>query len=284
MEELRAYALHMKRKGFTDGTIVCRSGYLRGFARWLEPRHLLDATPNDIEIFLDGRKAREHDGPIDTRTRYGWISHLHMFYAWAVTNELLAVDPTVKIERPKLHKRLPRPMSEADLSMALECADRMMYVWMMLAAFAGMRCMEIGLMDVDWYIAESAVLLITGKGNKQRMVPCHPSLVDALDQWGLPKRGPVFTRPRGGRWPARDVSREGNLYLAGLNIRATMHQARHRFGTQAYRACRDLRLVQELMGHSDPVTTAGYVAYCDIEARAAIAALPVFQQAPALAD
>lgn len=64
------------------------------------------------------------------------------------------------------------------------------------------------------------------------------------------------------------------MYLAGLGISATMHQLRHRFGTMAYEACQDIRVVGELMGHSSPSVTAGYVAYSKAEAKRAVLALP----------
>lgn len=276
LSAISGYVQYMKRRGFTQGTVTGREGALRAFAAWLHPRVILDASSSDIDLFLDTRKARTHNGPISSRTRYGWVSSLHSFYGWAIAHDVTDRDPTRTIDRPKLPRKLPRPISEADLTVALQCADRMMYVWLMLAAYAGLRCMEIGAMDVDWILIDGAivVLQITGKGNKQRMVPCHPLLVDALDAWGLPKSGPVFTRPRGGRWPAHEVSREGNYFLSGLGIKATMHMCRHRFGTQAYKACRDLRLVQELMGHSTPSVTAGYVAISNLDARNAVLALP----------
>lgn len=282
-EHVAAYGQHMKRRGYTEGTITGRLGALRGFARWLDPRSLLDATSEDIDLFLDGRKGRP-GGHIETRTRYGWVSGLHRFYEWAIIHELTDCDPTRRIDRPKLHKLLPRPILEADLAVALECADRMMFAWLMLGAFAGLRCMEVAAFDVDWLLRADGLLRILGKGGKERLVPVHPHLLDALDDWRLPKRGPVFVRPRGGRYPASVVSKEGNYYLTGLGIPATMHMTRHRFGTQFYATTRDIRLTQEVMGHSSIQTTAGYVAYNQAEVRDGILALPTFQREMAGAD
>lgn len=63
-------------------------------------------------------------------------------------------------------------------------------------------------------------------------------------------------------------------HFLDLEIEATMHQTRHWFGTQLYIATRDLRLVQEMMGHASPSTTAGYAAFASDTADAAVAALP----------
>lgn len=64
----------------------------------------------------------------------------------------------------------------------------------------------------------------------------------------------------------------------------TLHQLRHRFGTGTYHATRDLRVVQELMGHSSPVTTAGYAAFDNPDAVAAVQALPVPRRLRVVSD
>lgn len=167
---------------------------------------------------------------------------------------------------------LPRPISEPDLAVAIDQADRLMAAWLTLAAYAGLRCAEIaGLVRSD-VIEADHLLRIMGKGRKERLVPMGDKVAAALDAYGLPRRGPVFTRPRGSAYPPAMVSREIAIYLESRGIDATAHQLRHRFGTRAYRASRDLRLVQELMGHGSPVVTAGYAAW-DQDAGAACVAL-----------
>lgn len=82
--------------------------------------------------------------------------------------------------------------------------------------------------------------------------------------------------------PSR-VSQLSNAHLHGCGIRETLHQLRHRFGTLTYQATRDLRLVQELMGHADPASTAGYAAHCPSAGVAAVEALPVPGPRPVMA-
>jgi len=62
-------------------------------------------------------------------------------------------------------------------------------------------------------------------------------------------------------------------YLRDLGIDATAHRARHWFATEVYAQGHDIRVTQELLGHSDPSTTAGYVAYSHVDAAAAVGAL-----------
>ena len=113
-----------------------------------------------------------------------------------------------------------------------------------------------------------------GKGRKERLVPIHPSVLGTLRAAGLPRTGPVFTRPDGARYEPWQVSHQVRTYLEGLGIDATAHQFRHRFGTYAYRASRDIRTVAELMGHSSITTTMGYIAWSQAEGRRAVEALP----------
>ena len=87
-EELIAgHNLDQRRRGLLTNSIGRREIHLRAFARYLEPRSLLDATREDVDLFLDAR-------PISAQTRYCWLSHLHNFYDWADREELGAHDPT----------------------------------------------------------------------------------------------------------------------------------------------------------------------------------------------
>lgn len=249
---VRQYTRSLDRRGLAKGTIDRRRLVLERFSEWLEPRPLIAASTADVETFLDQRRR------LSSRTRYGWISHLHCFYEWAIIEELTDTDPTGRIDRPKLRQLLPRPISEADLAMAIEAADRTMRAWLYLAAYGGLRCAEISRLDGPDVNDAEMSLRVLGKGDKERTVPMHPRVLLALRDVGVPRSGPVFRRPGGSRIPPAMVSREGSLYLASLGITATMHQLRHRFGTRALEATGDLRAVQELLGHASPTTTAIY--------------------------
>jgi integrase/recombinase XerC len=208
-----------------------------------------------------------------SKTRYDWVSTLHGFYQCQLRAGQVTVDPTSEIIRPKLPRYLPRPISDADLTMALESAGTMMGAWLTLGAYAGLRCAEISKLQRHDVIDGEGLLLVHGKGNRDRLVPIHPQVTAALRLAGMPKAGHLFRRPRGGPFPPAMVSREGALFFDGLGIDATMHQLRHWFGSKTYQACRDIRVVQELMGHSDPKTTAVYTAFSQEGATAAVMAI-----------
>lgn len=272
---LRWYRVDLERRGLLPRSIDKREACLRSFARWLDPRGLLDAVPGDVELFLD--KRRTSDGhTIDPRTRYHWISDIHSFYAWAAAQELVVSDPTSRIVRPKIRRTVPRPIDRSDLDFAIRAANRPMKAMLCLAAFGGLRVSEIaGLRREDVIVPNRLIHIQDGKGAKSRILPLHHATLAALERMPMPASGPVFLRPMGGRYPSADLSRAMNQHLSDLEIDATAHQLRHWFATEVYAETHDLRMTQELLGHSHPSTTAGYVAYSRADAAAAVGSLRV---------
>jgi site-specific recombinase XerD len=262
----RAWLESLERRDYSRRTIDNYKWRVRAWCDWLDPRTELDATPDDVEKFLDDRG-------VEGRTRYHWLAMMHSFYTWAIRYNLTSDDPTLSVDRPKLHGYLPRPIADEDLSLALEMACPQMRAWLLCGALAGMRCAEIaGLKRAD--VVESRERLrILGKGRKERVVPLHPQLLEAIRRAGLPRSGPVFTRPLGGPYTPQAVSRAVSRYLHDLGIDATAHQLRHWFATQTYATSGDLLVVQNLLGHSSPTTTAVYTAWSRPAAEAAVGGL-----------
>lgn len=129
---------------------------------------------------------------------------------------------------------------------------------LLLAALAGLRRSEIAKVhtqDIRRDAFGAGMLRVRGKGDKEREIPIHPALMVLLDRlepgcWAFPGQidghvspdwvGTVIRRRLGGGW--------------------TAHTLRHSFASRAYAVERDLRAVQELLGHSKPETTAIYTA------------------------
>lgn len=271
MQELIAdFVRDQRRRGLLESTITRRRTDLTAFAR--EHGDLGRVTTEDVHTFLDARRGRD-GGPLTARSRHLWLSNLHAFYGWAVRTGRLERDPTADIDRPKLRRTLPRPIGDDDLAVAVMMAEPLMRCWVLLGALAGLRCAEIAGLERDDVLEGQGLLRIVGKGQRERMVPLHPDVLDALRVCGMPTRGAVFRRRSGGPWPAYAVSQAISRYLRDLGIDATAHQLRHWFGTNAYRVSRDIRVVQELLGHSSPVTTAGYTAFAQEAGSAVVEAL-----------
>jgi integrase/recombinase XerC len=270
---IRLYRVALDRRGDLPNSIEKREIYLRAFARYLDSRGLMEATRQDIELFLDKRRTRE-GRKLGDHTRYLWLAHFHSFYKWAVLEELIEVDPTVAIVRPKTRRTLPCPIGGDDLILAIRAARPDMRAMLSLAAFAGLRCQEIAGLDRDDVIEAKGLIRVRhGKGAKERIVPLHPDVMEALRCLPLPRSGAIFVRPRGGRYSPNWLSACCSRYLHELGINATAHQCRHWFATEVYGATHDIRVTQELLGHQSLHTTAGYIAYSHVDAAAAVGAL-----------
>lgn len=254
---LDRWQLLQTRRGIGQATIEKRRQRLLVLAQYLHPRSVLEATAEDIEQMLDARE-------VSAKTRYIYLSDYSVFFRAMVRDGLVETNPTEDIIRPRQRAGLPRPIADDDLRHAIDTATPTIAAALTLAAYQGLRAAEAAhLQREDILDANDPPVLyvVEGKGRKDRVLPLHPEVMSALRRAGLPRSGCVLTRPRGGGYPPAELSRAVNAHLHRCGIDATMHQARHWFGTKTYQASRDLRLVQALLGHSSPTTTAVYAAF-----------------------
>jgi integrase/recombinase XerC len=243
-------------RGLSDNTIRVRMDLLYRLSL-ATGRPLRTLSPADLQRFermaIAGRSAE---------TRRAYCCHLRAFYRWLKTTEVITTDPSAVLTIPVVPRHLPRPIAEDDLADALEAARPKMRAMLTLAAYAGLRCIEIAGLDwADLHREQDGSTYIhvrKGKGAKERNVEVGQVVVNALRAYGIKRRGHMFLGLDGKAMDARSVSRSGNRYLANRGVHATMHQLRHRFGSMAYQLSRDLRMVQEQLGHASPQTTAGY--------------------------
>jgi integrase len=157
--------------------------------------------------------------------------------------------------------------------------------WLVLAGWAGLRAKEIALLRRETVLdtATPPVILVAAdatKGHRERIVPASPFVLAELRTAGLPRAGWVFPRRDGRPGPLAPwtVSHLANRHLRESGTAATLHQCRHRFATVLYQQTHDLRLVQELLGHVSPETTALYSAYDRAGAADAVNKLPAPQR------
>lgn len=204
------------------------------------------------------------------------LRHVRQFYRWAQRFGLRADDPTVRLDAPRLSRRLPRPIRDDDLDAALGVASERVRPMLMFAAYAGLRAGEIARLRRDAVRddLDPAVLIVEdGKGGRQRIIPLHPELVGLLVE--LPARGWLFGREDGVAGPIAPhrVSQLCNRALRDAGTSSTLHTLRHRFATKIYASTLDLRTTQELLGHASPVTTAQYAAWSPASGVEAVAGL-----------
>lgn len=216
------------------------------------------------------------------QTRHAYVSHLRAFFAWLKQQGLITEDPSLMLTMPKVPRGLPRPIEEDDLAVALAVARPKMRAMLTLAAYAGLRAIEIAGLNWDDLRRESDgsnyVIVRHGKGDKARTVEVGQTVVRALQAYGIQRRGPVFLGADGRRIDPRSVSSACNRFLRRHDIDATLHQLRHRYGVIGYQLTLDLRLMQEQLGHASPATTQIYTRPSNGAARGLVRALDSLPQ------
>jgi len=258
----------MRLRGMSPHTVR-----LRTLAVGLAERHAgkdaADLTEDDLDSWQGSLLV------LADRTRATYAEQVKGFFRWAHEAGKLPADPSVILIVPRRPKAVPHPISEADLERALRSLPAMVRLWLVLAAFAGLRAAEIaGLRRED--VREDAGmphLLVRGKGGRERVVPLGPNPLAELLAFGLPARGRLFLRTDGRPVTGKYVSQTCNRWLHRLGIRETIHKGRHRFATQVLDHGAHIRDLQELLGHETLAATAVYTRVLPRRAAGVVAAV-----------
>lgn len=256
VDVVEAHLAHLNLRNLRPSTVEQRRRALRRLARSLG-HPVLYANEVQLARWFAGLRVTPESKATE-------LSHVRSFYQWCVLEELIDMDPTRRLIRPRLSRRIPRPIGELDLTTVLSGANDRVRPWLFLAAYQGLRACEIANLRREDILdtATPPMLIVTdGKGGKQRVLPLSPVALAALQP--LPARGWIFLRFDGLPGPNAPwrISQAANDALHQLGVRATLHTLRHRFATRVYAMSRDLRVTQELMGHANPSTTSQYAAY-----------------------
>jgi integrase/recombinase XerC len=238
---------------------------------------LAKLTPQDVRAFMAARRA---DGA-GSRSLMRVLAGVRSFARFLERNGKGKVGALAAVRAPKVAKTLPKPLHIAAARQVADVdiragEDREPWILARDAAVlallygSGLRISEaLGL-------ARGAVpapgqgdaITVTGKGNKQRMVPLLPqvaqSIADyvAICPYNLPADGPLFVGARGGPLSPRIVQLVMERLRGALNLpdSATPHALRHSFATHLLARGGDLRAIQELLGHASLSTTQIYTA------------------------
>lgn len=256
---IHKYIHSLKRRSLAENTLSKRSRSLKLFAEEVG----LNADREAVEEWLDRRE-------LSAKSRACWLSTLHCFYAWAIGAGHLKEDPTARIRPPKLRRRLPRPVTDKELTRLLDGANSKQRAMILLASLAGLRCCEIASLRVEDVLLSEGLLRVVGKGDRERAIPAHPDVLKALARLPQPSGEFVF-----GQMSAGAVSHAIGGLMHKLGILGGAHRLRHWNATRLYAQTHDLRLVQECLGHASPATTAIYAGWDQAAARVAVRALKV---------
>lgn len=231
-------------------------------------KHVLELTAEDIGRWLDSRALAAW-----SRRAYGTTART--FFDWAEDEGLIDKSPSKRIVLPRTPPAFPHPIGDHDLALALTKATGHLWVALLLGALAGLRSGEIATIRVQDIDGTARVLSIEGKGGRTRRLPVHTILAREIARHvGGRRRGPVLDGwSSAGPTTSGYVTARVSRHFRQLGIDATCHALRHWFATRVYAGTRDIRAVQELLGHASPTTTVGYSGY-DVEfGRAAVEGL-----------
>jgi integrase/recombinase XerD len=259
--------------GLAANTLVAYRRDLELYAAWLlreQGRDIIAARESD----LLGYAAFRHTGSRATSANRR-LTVFKRFFRWALRERLINEDPTLRLRNARQPMRVPKTLSEAqveallaapDVATPLGQRDRAM---LELLYASGLRVSElVTLKTVQLGLAEGA-LRVTGKGNKERLVPFGEEAHAWLTRYLAESRAAIlggqasdalFVTARGGAMTRQMFWKliKRHALAAGIDAPLSPHTLRHAFATHLLNHGADLRAVQMLLGHADISTTTIY--------------------------
>ena len=284
MHAAEAWLAHLEHeRGYTRQTLAAYERDLRQFVSWLAIH--LDYAPclGDLAR-LDARtvraflSARRRQGTI-SRSLSRTLSALRTFFRWLEAEQALRNRAVMQVALPKIPHSVPKPLTVEAARNVIESAgnpaDDGIEDWiaardcavLLLLYGAGLRISEaLGLTVADAPLNGRDVIIIRGKGGKERMVPVLAMTQTAIARYLMacpyPLQGtdPLFVGAKGGALSPRliQLAMQRMRESLGLAATATPHALRHSFATHLLAAGADLRQIQELLGHASLSTTQVY--------------------------
>lgn len=277
----------MAEMGATENTRLAYGRDLLAFEEFLKNRDqtLISTTRFDIEAYL----MRCDTEGLKRATRARRLSAIKQFYRFAYEEGWRQDNPTLRIRGPRRDKRLPKTLSVAEVDKLLKIAashgreaNKIRNNCLMQVLYAtGMRVTELVSLPVSATRGDPRMLLIRGKGGKERMVPLSLGARHALAEW-IALRDTVDGKARKKEaQPSRFLfpshGKSGHLtrhrffqlikdlaVAGGIDpSKVTPHTLRHAFATHLLAGGADLRSIQTLLGHADVATTEIYTHVLD---------------------
>ncbi len=248
-------------------------------------RRRADLTTADAAALRAYLAALDRAG-MAPRTAARRLSAIRQFYRFLVGEGLRQDDPVATIDSPRQGRPLPKLLSEAEVGQllatanAMEGADGLRLATLLELLYAtGLRVSELVALPVAAVMRDQRVLVVRGKGGKERMIPLHEAARAAVTAWLTARSAELRKRCKDAASPWLFPSHGDSGHLtrqrlgqllkelalaAGIDRRkVSPHVLRHAFATHLLDHGADLRSVQKMLGHADIVTTQIYTHVAD---------------------
>ncbi len=276
-------AAQAAERGAARNTQLAYARDLSDFTDWLVRRgsDLTSVVRGDIEAYLVHSDAQG----MSKATRARRLSSIRQLYRFAFEEGLRTDNPAIQISGPGRDRRLPKTLSTDEVDRLLEAAtrhgrtrdDHLRNACLMQLLYAtGMRVSELVSLPLAAARGDPRMLLIRGKGGKERMVPLSPPAREALRLWLLHREDHETEARLSGKpastWLFASRGKSGHLTrhafyniikeiaVAGgvSHAKVTPHTLRHAFATHLLANGADLRAIQTFLGHASVATTEIY--------------------------
>ena len=274
---ISSFLVHVRvEKGLSTNTVSAYRRDLMKFEGFTKRRKLtLEAvTRDELVDFLAGLYRQK----LESRTVARQLVTLRNFFRFAQIQELIAEDPSINLDSPKIRRNLPGYLRLEEVEKLLEQPDETTATGLRDKAMlevlysAGLRVSELIGLQVSDLDSKVGCVRCVGKGDKERIVPVGKKALGAVDRYLREGRPVLLEQAKTAGSRALFVNRRGaglsrvgvwkilSAYgrKAGLRMALTPHMLRHSFATHLLERGADLRSVQLMLGHADISTTQIY--------------------------
>ncbi len=255
-------------KGLSANTIAAYRSDLTVFLDYCSERGISDVADisrNNLNSYIIALRQ----GNINPRSVVRKIASLRGFFKWLSSNEYIKNNPAIFLEQPKLAKKLPKVMTLQEIKEIFHSdlsAEQALIVELLYDC--GLRVSELVNLKISDIDLKSKYIQCFGKGSKERVIPFGKKAKEAINKYlaardiiiskyGL-KTKRLFIKTSGNLLTRQDVYNFVKKIGEKIHKHISPHTLRHTFATHLLENGADLRVVQELLGHSDVATTQLY--------------------------
>ncbi len=272
---VKAFAAYIGlERGLSENTRVSYLFDIEKFIAYLAQGGIMlrDVTPEVLQEFI----AALHDLGIAPRSQARIISGLKSFFRFLCLDNYLDINPTLKLETPRMGKHLPEVLTVDEIDAMIAAIDlstpegRRNRAIMETIYGCGLRVSELVNLEIGKLFLNDGYLVVDGNGNKQRLVPVSQIAADEITDYLVERENLdikpgeeniVFLNRRGHRLTRQMIFTivRRLASLAGIRKEISPHTLRHSFATHLLEGGANLRAIQQMLGHESIATTEIYL-------------------------